>query len=175
MAIPFDSDWGSLDRRRRHHDRSNLPINCRLRRVGDKKMTSLLMRLSFWNWIPYAIIAGWLGWVAYDEFVPVVRMQGELVSRTENAVVVRMWGEKVRDCRFVGIQGFSRVGDGINRDMRIKRIDLESVGETKPRGHFDIGHWQLHPLDGATHVVVWVQHSCRQGDLRNTRIAEVAL
>jgi hypothetical protein len=138
-------------------------------------MTKLLVRLSFWNWIPYAIIFAWVGWWAYDQFVPVVRMQGEVVSRTEDAVVVRMWGEKVRDCRFVGIQGFSRIGDGVNRDMRITRIDMPSKGETKPRGTFDIGMWELRPLKDATHVSVWVQHTCGADDLRSARIADVEL
>jgi hypothetical protein len=138
-------------------------------------MTSLLIRLSFWNWVPYLVIAVWLGWASYDNFMPVVRMQGEVVSRTESAVVVRMWGEKIRDCRFVGIQGFSRIGDNINRDTIIKRIDMPSEGKTKPRGTFDIGQWELYPIDGATHVSVWVQHSCGQDDLRSTRIADVEL
>jgi hypothetical protein len=160
----------------RHHcnccDGAQYPRHARL---GEWQMTRLLIRLSPWNWIPYAIIFAWVGWWAYDQFVPVVRMQGEVFLRTEDSVVLHMYGSKVRECRFVGIQGFSSVHGGMNRDMHIKRIDMPSEGKTKPIGVFDIGHWQLHPLAGATNVTVWVQHSCREGDLRNTKIAEVAL
>lgn len=123
-------------------------------------MTAFLVRLSAWNWIPYFIIAVWLGWTTYDHFVPVVRMQGEVVSKTNDSVVVHMWGRKLRDCRYIGIQGFSRVGDGDNRDMFIRRVDMPAYGTTRPQGLFDIGFWELRPLSDATRVSVWVQHSC---------------
>ena len=138
-------------------------------------MSGILMRLYPWNWLPYLLLAVVGGWFAYDNFVPVLRMHGELVSREPDAVVVRMWGSKLRECRYVGILAYSRAGSDFYRDATITRIDRAATNDTKPRGAFDIGQWRIRPTTDATHVAVYAQHACSHGDLRTTKIAEVAL
>jgi len=138
-------------------------------------MIRLLARLSVWNWIPYAILILAAAWFAYDNFVPVLSMQGRVLAKDGDAVTIGMAGKKLRDCQYLGIQAYSQTGHGIRRDTHITRIDRNETRVTRPRGIYDIGQWRIRPVDGATSVTVWAQHSCREGDVRLTKIAEVAL
>lgn len=115
-----------------------------------------------------------LPYLIYDALVPVVRMQGELVSKTEDSVVVHIWGSKSRECKYLGLQAFSTGPNGNRRDANITRLDMPSAGATKPKGEFDIGNWKLWPVTGAVSVQVYVQHDC-DGRILNAQIAEVVL
>jgi len=134
-----------------------------------------LGRLSAWNWIPYTVIAVVFAWVAWDHTAPVVVAKGELVSREPDNVVIRLAGEKKRECRYVGIQAYSKMQDDTLRDASIRRVDQMANENTRPLGKFDMGVWDIRPTTGATAVEVYVQHSCRAGDLRSTKMAEVKL
>lgn len=146
----------------------------------------MIQRVNAWmdryGWVPWAIaLAGLLyGGVApfaplYDAIVPVVSMQGEIVARDKDSVTVRMWGKKNRDCRFVGIQGFSKQEEaGLSRDATGQRMDMPSVGATKPTGSFEIGVWRFRPVVNAKIVEVYAQHDCG-GRTVVTQIAKVVL
>ena len=122
--------------------------------------------------------AGQSGWRAisglYDETWPVVVMQGHLVGRVEDAVVVEVAGEKRRDCRYLRIQAFARGVDGALRDVFAMRQDRPEAGATKPLGTFNIGRWKIWPTDDAVAVLMYSQHDC-SGRIVQTKIADVLL
>jgi hypothetical protein len=144
-------------------------------------MIRAIRLMDRYEWVPWALaVFGLLyGGTAplmplYDYVRPVVSMQGEIVERTADSVTLHMWGSKNRACKYIGIQGFSQVGNGPKRDTIITRLDMPSEGKTKPAGVFDIGHWRLQPVTGADHVSVYVQHDC-DGRVVLTKITEVTL
>ena len=134
-----------------------------------------LGRLSAWNWVPYTVIVVVFAWVAWDHFSPVVIARGELVAREPDNVVIRLAGEKKRECRYAGIQAYSKMPDDTLRDASIRRVDQMANDLTRPIGKFEMGVWDIRPTTGATAVEVYVQHSCRAGDLRSTKMAAVKL
>jgi len=175
MAPTFDSHGSCLDRRDAGGNSVAGERRAGSRRVGDKKMNRILLRLSHWNWIPYLVLAALGSWWAFDAFVPVVRWQGELVSRDADGVVVRLSGAKLRECKYINIMAYSRTAAGLNRDTVIHRVDMPAQSLTKPLGTFDMGFWDIRPVKGASSVVVYVQHACDADDLRTTKLAEVKL
>lgn len=138
-------------------------------------MIALLEKVQRWEWIPLAVILLWVVYWAVDLFVPVVWMDGSLVSKTETSVIVAIHGWKVRECRYHGIQAYSVDGEGRRRAANIKRIDSPAHGRTHPRGHYDLGQWEIQPLMGGVGVIVYAHHSCDGEDLRMTKMAEVRL
>ena len=138
-------------------------------------MAKVLKRLYPWNWIPYLFLLGFAIWFTFDRYLPVVRAQGALLSHDSNSVVLALSGQKLRECRYAGVQAYSRMPDGTLRDATIKRIDQPAGGLTRPVGTFDMGQWDIRPTDGAAAVVVFVQHSCRADDLRSTLMADVSI
>ena len=138
-------------------------------------MAEVLKRLYPWNWIPYLVLAGFSLWFVFDRYLPVVRAQGVLLSQAADSVVIALSGKKLRECRYAGLQAYSRMPDGTMRDASIKRIDQPAGGLTRPVGKFDMGQWDIRPTDGAAAVVVFVQHSCRANDLRSTKMADVRI
>jgi len=175
MAPSFDTNGRGLDRR--HHDSSVGAGGRReqVRRVGDKKMNQLLMRLYRWNWVPYLLLSVVASWLAYDTFVPVVRGNASVVNLEPNAVVVRLSGTKYRECRYVGIQAYSRSARTEFDDTTITRLDKPATNTTRPRGSFNMGLWRIEPTEGATRVTIFTQHACGVDDLRTTKLAEVKL
>jgi len=173
MAPSFSTNGRSLDRR--DVGRSALLGERRSgsRRVGDKKMNTILLKLSRWNWIPYVIIAITAGWMAFDSFVPVLWMKGDVVAKGQDNVVINMYGWKIRECKYLGIQSYSITPEGIRNDAVIKRIDAITQGTTRPIGYYNMGNWDVRPTTEATGVVVYAQHSCDVHDLRSTKMAEV--
>lgn len=109
----------------------------------------------------------------YDKIYPVVTMVGKIKGRNEDSVDVQMGGTKHRSCKFLRLQGFTRL-DGVLRDSNITRIDAKSEGITKPLGTFDIGVWRVWPINGGTDVVVYVNHDC-DGRIVVTKIADAQL
>ena len=107
--------------------------------------------------------------------LPVVSMQGEIVDRGPGSVVIHIWGEKLRDCGFIGMKAYTLRSDRLH-DAVITRIDMVSDNTTKPKGYYDIGDWDIYPVtDDATKVIVYVEHTCGIKDVRMTKIAEVTL
>lgn len=110
----------------------------------------------------------------YDEAWPVVAMHGHLVGRAEDAVVVEVEGEKLRDCRYARIHAFARGVDGALRDAFAVRQDHPEAGATKPLGVYNIGRWKIWPTDDAVAVLMYSQHDCG-GRIVQTKIADVML
>jgi len=175
MAISFDSDGRSLDRRNSSSGTLFDGRRHETRRVGDKAVNATLLKLYKWNWIPYMIIAVAVGWMAFDAFVPVLWMKGDVVVKEQDHVVVNMYGWKIRECKYLGIQSYSITPEGIRNDAVIKRVDAITQGTTRPLGYYNMGNWDIRPTTGATGVVVYAQHSCDADDLRSTKMAEVKL
>jgi hypothetical protein len=152
--------------------------------VGEE-MTRQILELSYrTRWISIGIIlflcAISLLPIYYDPVrfwvKPVAKMQGELVARTNDGVLIRMYGEKLRgaECRFLDIQAFGDRMTGLPIDLYISRVDMPSLNQTKPKGSYDIGIWNIHPTAQVTHVRVYVSHDC-EGTKWGTQIAKVKL
>lgn len=110
----------------------------------------------------------------YDEVQPVVRMQGYLVARAEDAVVISLSGEKLRSCDYLRIQAYAVTRAGGLEDAYIRREDMPERGDTKPVGTYSLGYWRIWPVAGAQAVRIYVQHDCN-GRLVQTRLTEVSL
>lgn len=113
---------------------------------------------------------------AYDNAFPVVDMRGTFVSRLDDAVVISVKGRKLRDCQFLKIGSYSIMPDGVRLDAYESRLNGGRIDKgTKPLGDFDLGHWQIQPINAqAVAVEMYVEHMCR-GHITITKIAEVAL
>lgn len=131
---------------------------------------AILLFLAVISFLPayYDTIRFWI--------TPVVKMHGELIARTNDGVLIRMYGEKLRgvECRFIDIQAFGDRMVGMPIDLYIKRVDMPSDGKTKPAGVYDIGTWNIHPTSTVTQVRVFVSHECDNAKVA-TQIAKVAL
>ena len=108
----------------------------------------------------------------YDALFPVVTLKAEVVQKMPSEIVVRLSGQKNRDCRYLGIDAFSRVGTllrDINRleDLRGQlrallaqldvgahaALDLEQADFSKlKKNNDDFDHAQS--LSGATVALV---------------------
>jgi len=112
---------------------------------------------------------------AYDQYKPVVIMQGKVVKRDTDSVVVHIWGEKKRECTYVQIQAFARApGAALSTHLSITREDAPEVGSTKPIGVHDLGFWRLRPRGEGGVFSVYTQHKC-QDRIVNTLVAEVTV
>lgn len=113
---------------------------------------------------------------AYDDAFPVVEMKGAFISRLDDAVVISVKGRKLRDCQFLKIDSYSVMPDGVRLDAYESRLNGGRIDKgTKPIGDFDLGHWQIQPINTqAVAVEMYVEHMCR-GHITITKIAEVAL
>ena len=109
-----------------------------------------------------------------DRLGVVVKMHGELVDATQDIVVIHITGQKLRDCNYMGVQGFMRDHTGFLHESITVRIDMKETGASKPVGQFDIGYWQLVRQQNAVAAVVFVNHDCN-GYKRFSKIADVAL
>lgn len=145
----------------------------------------MIRRASTWMqqhvWVPWtvAFVGVLYGGLApllpfYDAVRPVVVMQGEVVSREADSVIVHIWGKKQRECRYIMLQSFSHADNGMRHDTLITRIDMPSEGKTKPLGSYDIGNWRVRPVTGASAVSIYAQHEC-DARVVLTKIAEVQL
>lgn len=106
---------------------------------------------------------------------PVVSMQGKLIDRTDDSVTIHVWGAKYRgSCKFLELTTYASKGGLLYATVHT-RLDMMSDGTSKPAGNFDIGYWLIKSTKGAERVLMYVAHSCGEGDLRVTRIADVAL
>lgn len=107
---------------------------------------------------------------------PVVVMHGRLVQRDAYSVWLHIAGAKLRACRYMGLTAYSVDAQGVRRDANIERSDgIESRGDTKPPGDYDLGVWRVWPVgDEAVRALVSVEHDCA-GVIVRSVIAEVAL
>jgi len=139
-------------------------------------VNAIAARLQRWEWVPLTVVCAYLVYMLLDLFVPVLWVHGTLVSKSADSVVITMGGWKIRECRFHGVQAYSVDGEGRRRAATITRIDAPIVGLTHPRGHYDLGVWDIRPLHGGISVLVYAHHACSGADdLRMTKMAEVAV
>ena len=131
--------------------------------------------------ITFALCAGYLlsgvsPMSIYDSLSPVVVMEGKLIKRDVDSVVVHVSGTKLRSCQFLQIDSYSVDATGRMRDANETRIDgMDYDGASKPVGEYDLGMWRIYPLGTkATGVQMYVEHSCA-GRIVLTKIADINL
>lgn len=97
----------------------------------------------------------------YDASHPVwARIKALDVKRSGDTVMLRLEGEKVRDCRFLRIYARSDHAEGA-LDAAIRRMDALSVGATRPLGVQAFGTWEIKPvLPEAISVSIFLEHDC---------------
>lgn len=108
---------------------------------------------------------------------PVVAIKSTLVQVDSFGVILKVGpGEKLRECEYLGIQGFIRMPSGFLREVPVKRIDVPETGQTKPVGKFaDFGEWRLSTrMVGATRAYLYVNHDCN-GYTKASMIGDVCI
>lgn len=132
--------------------------------------------LSANRWtLVFGVVLGCILTVVLFYVLPVVSMQGQIISRTDDSVVIHVWGKKLRGtCKFLGISGYT-LKNGLMTDTIATRVDMKEDGTTRPEGVFDIVKWLIFPTNNAEKAVMYVMHSCGPGDMRVTKIADVSL
>ena len=113
----------------------------------------------------------------YDQAYPVVKMSGQIISRDADSVLIKIAGQKLRDCRYVRLSAYGDDGDESTPtdDLYIRREDVPENGFTRPRGFYSIGTWRVWPVRSAIKLIdVYAQHDC-QGRIVLTRISSVHL
>lgn len=109
----------------------------------------------------------------YDKTHPVVKMEGELISRTGSSVTIHIKGEKLRQCRFVSLHAHA-VKNGESIDAYKERLGLMEDGSNKQVGKHDLGRWLVWPINDADTITMTVLHDC-EGRLLAAKIAKVEL
>ena len=115
-------------------------------------------------------------WGIYDNLNPLVRMQGNLVSRDADSVLIHIAGDKLRTCQFVQLDSYATDSIGLVRDANETRVDGQAYDSaSKPLGSYDLGMWRIYPLGtNAVSVQMYVEHSC-SGRLVIPKIADITL
>jgi phosphoribosyl-AMP cyclohydrolase len=108
----------------------------------------------------------------YDERNPVVRMSGTLVKQDAESVWIEVVGEKLRACRYIRLQPYTRQKSGVLTDAYARRDGVPERGDTKPPGVYSIGTWRVWPRGEAVAVLMYVLHDC-DGRVVTTKVAEV--
>lgn len=96
----------------------------------------------------------------YDDARPVLRMTATVTSVTSDSVVLHLTGEKLRSCRYIRMQAFVRLVDGVLDDIGLLRVDQDEIGSSKPVGKHDFGQWKVWPIKGSRKLVIYAQHDC---------------
>lgn len=109
----------------------------------------------------------------YDHYYPVVNYKSEIVGRSEDAVMVRVWGEKLRDCNVVpdSLDSFTVKG-GMFYDAA--EIRVQGYAANRPVGRVDLGIWKVWPTRLGDSVQMWVLHNC-DGHIVRSKIVDVKL
>lgn len=107
----------------------------------------------------------------YDAVFPVVTMNSRVVSTSPTEITIGLHGTKNRDCKYLSINAFSRVGERL-QDVNIQRVDKTEEAQTRPIGEYDFGVWRLWPTRAGQQIEVYVQYSCSGRDTF-VRVAEV--
>ena len=108
---------------------------------------------------------------------PVVHVTSTLIKASTDGVLLRVGpGEKLRECEYLGIQGFLRQEDGFLAEVSATRVDTPELKQTKPVGKFaDFGIWKLYPsINGADRAYLFVNHDCN-GYTKVSTIADVEI
>lgn len=97
---------------------------------------------------------------AYDEARPVLQMTATVTEVTEDTAVLAITGEKLRNCRYIRMQAFTRTPDGVLTDIGLMRIDQDELARSKPLGMHNFGKWKVWPIKGSRKLVIYSQHDC---------------
>jgi hypothetical protein len=124
----------------------------------------------------------WQAWRAETKMIaeqgtPVIRETAAvIVARDDESVTVRVTGEKVRDCRLIGLQAFS-VHHSVMLPARMKRLGAELHPIPRPPGPFDMGDVTVWPVSTeAQALVLYALHTCGpQGIEVRSTLARVTL
>lgn len=112
-----------------------------------------------------------------EQGTPVVQAEAVIVSREASAVVLRVTGVKLRDCKLVGTQAFS-VTRSVMTTARMEREGPVPINMIpRPIGPFDMGEVRVWPVGvNADEVVLYALHTCgtRNIEVRST-LARVKL
>ena len=133
---------------------------------------ALLMPIAYREWDAWRDSSAMLA----ERGTPVIQSSGRIVERSADSVVVHITGEKLRDCKIVGIQGFSLNLSGVMTAASIVKLTAHLPQLTdRPVGPFDAGFWRIWPVSAdARKVRVYVLHACNGVEVRSI-LAEVAL
>ena len=104
----------------------------------------------------------WWDWAlrTFDDRYPVVTGTLRLVSADEKRVLLSFSLQKHRDCEYVRMIAYTQNDWNVRSDARIRRVDSEEVGYSRPPGNYDLGLWEVVPRDAATSVHVEALHEC---------------
>jgi hypothetical protein len=114
---------------------------------------------------------------ATDVLVPVVEGSAEIVDKQPGVVTVRLVAARsqYRDCKYLGLQAFSRLPSGLLREAYAKRMDKPASNVSRPPGiRWQAGTWDIWPTDSANAVVIYAQYDCGSR-LVSSLLAEVSL
>jgi hypothetical protein len=113
---------------------------------------------------------------AYDRANPIVRAVGVEVRRGPGEVTVQARFEKLRDCKRVSIEAFSRhSGTGALVRANIERIGSggQELRNIQP-GESTFSSWRIWPVVDSSAVVVYMSHRCLEREVW-TKVVEVKL
>jgi hypothetical protein len=111
----------------------------------------------------------------YDAAYPVVAMRGDLVAQDDDAVTIRISGEKLRPCRYLRMLAYTTKNGQLTDAYHERAVGVPDDSITRPVGKMDIGFWRIYPKGNADAVSVYVQHDCGGGRITTTQTAEVHL
>lgn len=129
------------------------------------------------------ISAEWQAWrherqILAEQGTPVVQASAVIVERKPDAVLLRVTGVKVRDCKLVGTQAFS-VHQSVMSIARMERVGGPVPINLTPRpvGPFDMGVIRVWPVTNeADEVVLYALHTCGPLNIEvRSTLARVAL
>lgn len=112
-----------------------------------------------------------------DRDLPVVSVKSTLIHHDDAGVLIHAGpGEKLRECEYLGMQGFVRQADGLLGEVNAKRVDMPESSKTRPVGKFvTFGDWLLSPnIPGATRAYLFINYDCN-GYTKASTIADVSL
>lgn len=124
----------------------------------------------------------WQSWrleqqTADEQGTPVVQAEASIVRREPDAVVLRVTGVKLRDCKLVGTQAFSVINSVMTAAKMERAGPVPIAMIPRPVGPFDMGEVRVWPVGmEAEEVVLYALHTCgsRNIEVRST-LARVAL
>ena len=95
----------------------------------------------------------------YDATRPVVRMKAEVIEREENSITLRLTGEKLRNCAYLGLYAYGVDVNGVLHDVYREKVDVPENRTTRPVGVQDFGDWKVWPVRFAS-VTMYSRHDC---------------
>lgn len=126
----------------------------------------------WWSVLAGLLLGGMVAPVLYVEYtawaterarietrrLPVIQTQTSLVERSQSTAVVHVVGEKLRDCRYQGLQAYVLDG-GRMRSTTVARVNGTERNTNRPLGPFDAGQWSIE-VPRNLPAVIWATYDC---------------